>query len=697
MADLNDRPAVVVEQSPMTVSYQTPKNPSCVVCARRKVKCDRNDPCSACIKRGVECVFPTHIPPRRRKRQRSEEDRRQSGFSYQSPVRQDNAASARICNIDHPATTHNAFPSASRAEQGMLLTGDGKSIYLDSNVWTSVRGELPRAEDVLRDMSDNGSNRSAQEADDETSLIMSGTVKKSLSEFHPSPLHIFKLWQAFLENVNPLTKILHGPTVQQQLLEASGSLDTVSKEFEALMFSIYCIALVSLKEDDVQNTYKESKAVLLSRSRRGARLAFTKAGILRTSKTVVLQAYVLYLLSLRASSDPQSIWSLCGVAVRMAQRIGLHRDGSELGLSIFETEMRRRLWRQLSILDATTAQSSGIASQLPYFSVDVLPPSNINDSELDPRMTDPPREHNGATEMIFVLARNEFGEWMRRWSKAGGESHGGRGFLASSSLSYEAKDQAINELNRAFEMKFLQYCDKSIPLHYMSARLMQTVVCQMRFSAHHPRQYGEKDHISLAERDFVFSTCVQIMEGFEDCQSNEIIERYLWHVDNHIPWDALIYALYELRTRIDEGETQRSWVLIDSIYSRHYDQMRNRPKTPLDIAMQGLILKAWKSHSEERTRRNRSLLPRPHIVSVLSERSERDTSFHQPRSEPSMSESGTPQGRTTQDITTPGNVGMLDPLNNFDLSPLDWSQWDDLLENFQLEYTNSELFSTNAC
>lgn len=147
-------------------------------------------------------------------------------------------------------------------------------------------------------MSDNGSNRSAQEADDETSLIMSGTVKKSLSEFHPSPLHIFKLWQAFLENVNPLTKILHGPTVQQQLLEASGSLDTVSKEFEALMFSIYCIALVSLKEDDVQNTYKESKAVLLSRSRRGARLAFTKAGILRTSKAVVLQAYVLYLVRL---------------------------------------------------------------------------------------------------------------------------------------------------------------------------------------------------------------------------------------------------------------------------------------------------------------------------------------------------------------------------------------------------------------
>ncbi|OGM39670.1 fungal specific transcription factor domain protein [Aspergillus bombycis] len=695
MTDPNDHLAVVVQQSPMTADNQIPKNPSCVVCARRKVRCDRNDPCSACIKRGVECVFPTHIPPRRRKRQRSE-DRRHSGFPYQSPIRQDNAASARISNLDHPATTHNAFPSGSRAEQGMLFTGDGKSIYLDSNVWTSVRGELPRAEDVLRDISDNDSNRSVQGVDDEISLILGETVKKSLSALHPSPLHIFKLWQTFLENINPLIKILHGPTVQQQLLEASGSLNTVSKELEALMFSIYCIALVSLKADDVQKTYGESKALLLSRFRRGARLAFTKAGILRTSKTVVLQAFVLYLLSMRASSDAQSIWSLCGVAVRMAQRMGLHRDGSELGLSIFETEMRRRLWRQLSILDVTTAQSSGIASQFPYFSVDVLPPSNINDSELDPRMADMPRENHGATEMMFVLARTEFGEWMKRWSKAGGDSHGGRGFLASPALSYEAKDQAIEELNRAFETKFLLYCDKSIPLHYMSARLMQNVVCQMRFSAHHPRQYGEKDHISLAERDFVFSTCVQIMEGFEDCQSNEIIQRYLWHVDNHIPWDVLIYTLHELRTRIDEEETKRLWVLIDRIYSRHYDQMRNRPKTPLHIAIQGLILKAWKSHSEERTRRNRSLLSRPHIVSVLSERSEKGTSSHQPRCESSV----TPQGRTTQEIEiTPANAGMLDPdddLNNFDLSPLDWSQWDDLLDKFQLEFTNSELFSTDA-
>jgi hypothetical protein len=572
-------------------------------------------------------------------------------------------------------------------------------------------------------MSENDSNHSSQEVDDETSLILGGTEKESLTALHPSPLHIFKLWQTFLENINPLIKILHGPSIQQQLLEASGSLATVSKEFEALMFSIYCTALISLSADDVQNIFGQKKAVLLLRYRRGARLAFAKAGILHTSSIVVLQAFVLYLvglylsyvcvsvltsfdkLSMRASSDPHSIWSLCGVAMRMAQRIGLHRDGSQLGLSIFETEIRRRLWWQLAILDATTAQSSGITSQLPYLSADVRPPSNLNDSDLDPRMADMPREHTGATEMVFVLARNEFGEWMKRWSKADGGSQGGRGFLTSSSLPLEEKEQAVDELNNTYETKFLQYCDKSIPLHYMAARLMRAVVCQMRFTAHHPRQYNEKGYISTAERKYIFSICLQIIEGFEDCWSNEITQRYLWHVDNHIPWDALIYMLYELRTRIgeDEKETRRVWLLIDKIYSRHYEQMRNRPKSPLHIAMHRLIRKVWKAFIEERIQHKLSPLPCPNIISALSERTEKDVPSRRAGivsgPEPNLPVLGIAEGRQTTRDTPSGNIELADfsdDLNDFNLSPLDWSQWDELLEQFQQEFTNSELFTTDA-
>ena len=59
-----------------------------------------------------------------------------------------------------------------------------------------------------------------------------------------------------------------------------------------------------------------------------------------TTSLVVLQALVLHLLSVRDIYEPRAVWSLTGVAVRIAQGMGLERDGVFLGLPPFETEMR---------------------------------------------------------------------------------------------------------------------------------------------------------------------------------------------------------------------------------------------------------------------------------------------------------------------------------------------------------------------
>lgn len=48
-------------------SQEHRKHP-CVLCAQRKVKCDRNEPCKNCTKMGVECVSATTLPPRKVKR-----------------------------------------------------------------------------------------------------------------------------------------------------------------------------------------------------------------------------------------------------------------------------------------------------------------------------------------------------------------------------------------------------------------------------------------------------------------------------------------------------------------------------------------------------------------------------------------------------------------------------------------------------
>lgn len=144
--------------------------------------------------------------------------------------------------------------------------------------------------------SDDGTDNFAQDMSDEYAILSTSTTRDILTKLHPSPLNIFKLWHAFLENVNPLTKIIHAPTVQQQILDAMSDLGKVGREIEALMFAIYCIALVSVQAEDVEKLFGESKKALLSKCRRGAQLAFKNASLLRTSSSVVLQAFMLYLV-----------------------------------------------------------------------------------------------------------------------------------------------------------------------------------------------------------------------------------------------------------------------------------------------------------------------------------------------------------------------------------------------------------------
>ena len=50
---------------------------------------------------------------------------------------------------------------------------------------------------------------------------------------HPQPMFIFRLWQVFLDNINPLSKIIHAPSLQQLICEACGNLNAVPNSTNA--------------------------------------------------------------------------------------------------------------------------------------------------------------------------------------------------------------------------------------------------------------------------------------------------------------------------------------------------------------------------------------------------------------------------------------------------------------------------------
>ena len=129
-------------------------------------------------------------------------------------------------------------------------------------------------------------------------LIPSDASNRSIEDHQPDPVHIFRLWQLFVDRVNPLTKIIHVPSVQPFALEMATDVNKIPLNYQALMFSIFTMATVSLSETECLQMLGTTRDEALRRYTIGTKLALTKFNFLKNYDMVALQALLLYLVRL---------------------------------------------------------------------------------------------------------------------------------------------------------------------------------------------------------------------------------------------------------------------------------------------------------------------------------------------------------------------------------------------------------------
>jgi len=137
-----------------------------------------------------------------------------------------------------------------------------------------------------------------------------GAEHISLTDQHPSAIQIFQLWQVYLDNVNPLLKLTHTPTLQVRIIEASANLNKASLSLEALMFSIYLMAITTMQDDEVYAMFDEPKRTLLGRYCKATQQALLNAEFMRQPDLTILQAFLLYLVGVIFSLEDTSRLSL---------------------------------------------------------------------------------------------------------------------------------------------------------------------------------------------------------------------------------------------------------------------------------------------------------------------------------------------------------------------------------------------------
>ncbi|KIX08632.1 uncharacterized protein Z518_03289 [Rhinocladiella mackenziei CBS 650.93] len=532
---------------------------SCVRCAERKVKCDRRQPCDACMRHNVECIFRELPPPRRRKKPTKEEILIARLKLYESILQEKGIESQELPTqvSKTSGSGEKRDPDAGFVANDMLqllVYGEGRSKFLDNDLWTRVIEEFREPGDALGNSSDNDSEAEAEavekeDMDDSAGVVLSlSPVQNSGRKCpHPPTDHILELWRIFLERINPLFRVVHVPTLQRALQVAISNLKRIPRNLEAILFAIYSASVMSLDEHDCERRFGQSRKTLLSRYIQSTKVSLLRAKFMGTTDLVVLQAFLIYLLSVRHIYDSRTLWTLTGVAIRIGEGMGLHRDGTFLGLPPFETEIRRRTWWEMKMLDQRTAYVSGSSI---FDDVDMQGrtpkrPANINDDELFPGMPSPPRESNKVTDMFFCAMRSEFKSFWINYA-ARKRQQGKSDDLWDNYESRDEmkeKDTAIDELEQVLESKYVRYCDPSQPIQLMAMLFARFSISSMRFMVHHPRRWKHVQKISSSERQYVWDLSVKLLEQYNMPRTSPQLKLFSWQVAFYFQWQAFIHVL----------------------------------------------------------------------------------------------------------------------------------------------------------
>ncbi|KAF5534017.1 C6 transcription factor [Fusarium mexicanum] len=555
---------------------------ACVLCQQRKVKCDRTFPCSNCVKHGVQCVPATQ--PRQRRRRFPERELLDRLRRYEELMKQNNV---NFDPLHEDNGTEKSSPNdynSDRDEEGSQ--GRAEGVAEVKNIWHAMRQGYRDPSDSFFETFRNAQDQSYN--NDEPMLFGSRQTAVELYTLHPEPAQLFRLWQIYLDNVNPLLKVTHTPTLQGRIVEAASNLKEISSTLEALMFGIYCMAILSLTAEECETMFKQTKEELSTKFQFGCQQALLNSNFLRTSSRDCLTALYLYLVSVRPANHPKSISSMLAVAMRIAQRMGLPSETINARSSVLEAEMRRRLWWSLVLFDSRVSALGDhkTTSLLPGW--DCALPMNVSDSELREETKNAPKVQEQATEAIFAVVRSELGEYTRNSPF----------YIAFTNplmkpLAKKLPEGGADALERMIEEKYLKFCDADNRLHYMTLWTARSSIATCRLMNDFLVYLESSTTYNQASHEAAVSYAIDWLECDAKLSSSPLTKGFRWFLQLYFPFPAYIRIIQHLKTQPFSSIAEKGWKVMKDNYQARYEGADADRWHPIFKPFANIVLFAW--------------------------------------------------------------------------------------------------------
>ncbi|TFK43482.1 nuclear protein [Crucibulum laeve] len=508
---------------------------SCGECHRRKQKCDRQVPCSQCVARKVpelckaytpgkadqdlsarlsriehiiEMALPQYCTPgtpgrsphdtngsndRRRSLSDEDDNRSQteeqdpSGGTFQSGKWYGNSASGSV-----------APGSVLEQLQHVVLPGDLNTSPLIGQEYRNFTVQGNSSQLVVS----NGTKSVIEVVGEDLEPSAADNLKSLVQECGVSPHKISEL----LQELPPLrvsdvlidyyfTSInwTRYPVSERDFRAAYASVCAHGRDgigatnpndvrFLPLLFVVLAIS-VRLAPEHIAGDARNRRVTSLRYYWSSRRSLLIAAAIQPDSLDIVLTR----LLSARFLTFDRRItecWSQLGAAVRTAQALGLHRDGSTMGMEPAKVEYRRRIWSYLYHADRSYAMVLGRPNSIQDDYTSTKPPSNIDDDSPTAYKSDP-TPISSPTPMTFVILRHQLagiiGRIVHHFQQVREKSHYSEVIALDDELM-----KFIGNLPPHFGLQPDKSLDESSPYIPVHRFLLITEILFIRISLHRP-------------------------------------------------------------------------------------------------------------------------------------------------------------------------------------------------------------------
>jgi hypothetical protein len=182
-----------------------------------------------------------------------------------------------------------------------------------------------------------------------------------------------------------------------------------------LLYGILCVAVqhefYNFEEEGTIFPYQsKAEAVSLIAIYREKTVQCMVIGKYTKSVPYSIETLLTYLCieSFRTPDSQVENWVLLGIVIRIALRMGYHRDASNFPrITPFQAEMRRRVWAMIFEFDLILSTQFGLPRMIQDSQSDTAEPRNLLDEEIDLNMKElPPPRTDSSSLMAYLAIKN---------------------------------------------------------------------------------------------------------------------------------------------------------------------------------------------------------------------------------------------------------------------------------------------------